>query len=232
MIDSRLLGHYLNHRWPSLAISPAHARDRARRDMASPCGPTPNRPAGHTLGAPWKIPGYGTELRWCEDPRSVGLREVKRCKTKWYCSEDNLSGRTMQGIVYHLARGRGFIAGAIESDNDGVALEIDTLDSESDALARANRLAEMIAESEREYEEAWHAGIQAGNLETEARECNAAALQIFKERRALLATLARLERSIADLAAEKCSLRRQRDRIRDEIPREHVDAFTDGYSCA
>lgn len=190
------------------------------------------------MNQPFKVGAF--LCAWHENPpfRRVGYADQIARSIRhngWYCSEDDVTGERARGVVYRLNHARGFVAGMEDPCNGGPAavLEMNCIyDDETDAALAADRLAERYAEDQRDENNAWQAGLQAGSLETKARERNVAVLQICKERRALLATLARLERDAAKLIRDKCDLRRQRDRIRDSIPKQHLAHFHDAYSCA
>lgn len=113
---------------------------------------------GHKAEVPFRFTGYVDEIR-----RSIGHQG-------WYC--DQFQDRTLRGVVYQIPARNGvpqYLSGYQESDNDSIVLYLDSFESEpAEAAYRADRIAERLAESEREYQEAWSAGSQAGEAVREA----------------------------------------------------------------
>ncbi|CAB4162060.1 hypothetical protein UFOVP786_23 [uncultured Caudovirales phage] len=112
----------------------------------------------HKDSVPFRFIGYVDEIR-----RSIDHQG-------WYC--DQFQDRTLRGVVYQLPARNGvpqYLSGYQESDNDSVVLYLDSFEAEpAEAAYRADRIAERWAESEREYQEAWFAGSQAGEAVREA----------------------------------------------------------------
>lgn len=111
-------------------------------------------------------------LRWIEYPQD-GLRfegyadEVCRGieHTGWYCDpEYGCESDTLRGVVYQLPARKGqprYLAGYIDTVNDhtDALLSFDALFEEPEEAARAgDRLAEIVAEKERDYRTVWNAG--------------------------------------------------------------------------
>lgn len=136
----------------TLAAGPAALRQR--RDIRKVCGgcfhtPRPNDNSGRGFylgdaGMPCQ------RWEWASD-------------TEWYC--DEFGDQTMRGIILRLPHGR-FLAGYSmgESMSSGVSATLYT--DESEARAAADEEARTTAESEREYQEAERARIDAEESET------------------------------------------------------------------
>lgn len=153
-----------------------------------------------TAGAPFTLgAGYGPKLRWIEHPAGFGLRfvgyadELNRSirHTGWFLEDDaDWSGETARGAVYRVASKHGkprFFAGLYTStDTEGatVALEMETIDDESEAALRADRLAEMYAETERDYHRAGNAGFQFAELGEAIAGYRATARSLIREMKA------------------------------------------------
>jgi hypothetical protein len=130
------------------------------------------RTEGTTLG--------GRHLRWIDNPQD-GLRrvgyadEVTRIDHRgWFTNE--FQDEVYRGIVYRLptrSNGEHLFAYGYDDPNTGGAFlcfDLDAID-EQQAARYADRLAELYAEQEREYQEKW----QAARRVEEARERIAAA---------------------------------------------------------
>lgn len=130
----------------------------------------------------WAVPGPSAGwggapfdgLRWHESPevpfRFVGLaHKLARLgrHTGWYMDPDCM-GEVARGVVYQLPHGRGFLAGIadpynaddtgrgpamLQCDNAGFVQKFNVYNTAEDAARVADRLAEIYAEREREYQE-------------------------------------------------------------------------------
>jgi hypothetical protein len=131
-------------------------------------------------------------MRWIEDPGSVGLRLVGLVHeiapavdhNGWYLDDDCVD--TVSGVVYQVTGKRGaarYVVGYADPWNDGpacldlVVIEGERRDSDwetnyglREAACAADGYAERMAEREREYQSAWRAGQEARDLAIEARE--------------------------------------------------------------
>ena len=143
---------------------------------------------------------YGDKrLRWIEATaclrwRKVGLaHEIARREgcyksidhTGWYTRHDDYDEKTC-GIVYALPARHGerlLVAGYTDPCNVGAAcLSFDCLYSdEMEAARAADRLAELMAEESREYDEAWQAGSRWADLGRDARELRETVLATIRE---------------------------------------------------
>lgn len=143
---------------------------------------------------PWEHGRTWQGLRFVENPE-LGLRLVgfadqvarKLGYTRsidhmgWYC--DAFQDSTVRGVVFRLPHGR-FIPGYVSSNdctgqtrgrgvwnfNAAVLAFNDVCAEEFEAAKLADQLAESIAESEREYSEAWDAGRQCAEAEEERKD--------------------------------------------------------------
>lgn len=113
--------------------------------------------------------GYSTYL-WIEDARAVGVRnmrfadEVASLRHKgWFV--DEFQDEVYRGAVLQLPARSGktqYLAGYADPNNVGAYLvEFDIIEDEREAARRADRIAEIFAESEREHNEAWRALVNA-----------------------------------------------------------------------
>jgi hypothetical protein len=141
-------------------------------------------------GDAWKSPAG--MLRWIESPEACGLVDAGFADkisghidyNGWYTNE--FFDETLRGIVYKLPGRRGYLAGYADPHNRGAAcLAIEAIDDIDDAARTADRIAELVAESEREYNAAMDAVREARqaleDARTHAREC----LDVVRQHRAL-----------------------------------------------
>lgn len=146
--------------------------------MVNPLGETGMRWI-ENVSKGWRFVGYADELS----------RSIQH--TGWFTDSDGCS-ETMRGVVYRLPSRKGksvYAVGYADPYNDDCALlTVDTsLDDESEAAYRADRIAERCAETEREYQDAW----QLGREYAEASETISTERQT---RRKLIAELRKLQR--------------------------------------
>lgn len=198
--------HYLARTYQALRQRGATAIDALRkaRDMASAGKPGlwPKYGAGKP-GAP-----FGPGVQWVEEPGAIGLRfvgfadHIARINHKgWFTDEDQMGG-TLRGAVYQLPARNGrprFMAGYQNSEDgtDGAALALREVfigedsedeDAKRDAAYRADRLAEIVAESERDYQAAWHEGSKAASAIATAESAREEAKRVLRDVRAIAAT--------------------------------------------
>lgn len=144
---------------------------RKRRSFARPI-----RPCGDAFKVGSRM------VRWHENPESafrlvgtaedIARREMggyPRDYGGWYL--DSCQDETAHGVVFRAPGGRGFIAGVRTSRDEGSAMLAICERPEESAMGAAryaNQLAEWYAESERQYQDAWHAGNAAGYAWREA----------------------------------------------------------------
>lgn len=101
-----------------------------------------------------------------EIARSEGSRAIDH--NGWY-TDDVFQDETYRGVVYQLpSHGKGgtcFVYGYADPNNDDCALlAFDVTGDKLEAAKQADRFAEIFAEHEREYQEAWHAGRRCDDL--------------------------------------------------------------------
>lgn len=154
--------HRRNWTLPHIARVYAHEDVKAgrRRYLSNP---------RHNLGEPWPIGGrsrstygHGTTLRWIECPKECGLRLVGYADEvssyidhKGWFTDSEFQDETLRGVVYALPHRRGYLAGYADPDNVvAAALEFSIIEDESDAARRADGIAEIAAEAERDYRDA------------------------------------------------------------------------------
>ena len=204
MLASGHLFAYVNARRKGKA--PATALELARAKPAA-CGYTKfYSPEGNVTRQPNR-PRYA----WIENTESAGLRFVdfadKIARSirhrGWYTSDDGWTGETYRGVVYRLARGRGFISGYADPNNKGAAfVDLSPYDSDDElgAALGADSIAEREAEDARDYNHVWQAGRHFEDLGDE----------IIIARRACLDLIAQAKagcKSLADLPAVKGAIR-------------------------
>ena len=128
-------------------------------------------------------------MRFVENA-GAGLRrskEFNRTGNAWYC--DEYGDRTLTGVVFLLPHGR-MVAGYEESDNDGIALSLDTVYTcEREAFRAADELARIVAEHEREYNEGYNAAQRAVEALEEASDVRQQALKLLQDLRPLRKTM-------------------------------------------
>lgn len=135
-----------------------------------------------------------SHLRWVEYPQD-GLRftgyadEICRSidHTGWYCDPEFLfENDTLRGIVYQLPahnRRPRYLAGYTDmmSDNTGALLSFDEFFEEPEEAARAgDRLAEIVAENERDYRAVWNAGQRYRELGKNISAIRTATIALIK----------------------------------------------------
>jgi hypothetical protein len=106
---------------------------------------------------PFRFVGYADEL----------IRSIDH--QGWY--SDTFQDATLRGAVFRLPARNGqtrYLYGYEESDSGSVVLYRDIETDERDAALAADGRAERIAETSREYDEAWHAGSDAADKVREA----------------------------------------------------------------
>lgn len=126
---------------------------------------------------------------WCDEVDGGRIDH-----TGWWCDPQG-DGETVRGIVLRLPHGRGFLAGASMGEGMSTWFEPDLHTDESSAARSADQIAECAAEKEREYQEAWRAGNEAGDA---WREAMSAALDCASSARVMLrAARVALRRALA-----------------------------------
>ncbi len=160
---------------------------------------------------------------WIEKPRDAGLRVVGFADklaprsvqhTGWYTDDDGQM-ETLRGIVFRLPHSRGLIAGYADPHNDGAAfveLRLTDKDDETGAAHAADRIAELAAEEERDYQRAWRAGQRYRDLEDEISIMRKACLQLIHESKKLCASI-----TTTDFEALKDAIRERIEHYRDNI---------------
>jgi hypothetical protein len=130
-------------------------------------------------------------MRWVEDPTACGLRlaghadELARLDhTGWFV--DDFQGETVRGVVYRLPSRKGvlrLVAGYADPFNDGPAcLDFsETFDDEREAAWRADRIAERMAETEREYQATTSARLEHDELAETIAATRRDALALIRE---------------------------------------------------
>ena len=120
-------------------------------------------------------------------------------------------------MVYRLPSGRGFVFGYADPDNEGAALLcFDTEESEREAALRADRFAEIFAETEREYNTAWQAGRRVEEISEEVKAARKEALAIGAEMRVARSQKFEAPASCAALRANIVALVRGIKKMRKE----------------
>lgn len=127
--------------------------------------------------------GRRTSERWCEDTVDAGLRFVgfadelapRSIQHKGWYTHPYDSGEVYRGAVWQLPARNGeclYVAGFVDPYNEGAALiDFDTIRGEPDnddikakAAYRADAIARIHAEHEREYQEKWEAARRVRDL--------------------------------------------------------------------
>jgi hypothetical protein len=160
------------------------ALDFARRDVAAGTRRYPPPDAGCAHAGTWQRPEdmkryatardrayYSDAFPFPEEPNSdrIKVERWRDLEDGWYTDPD--VGETMRGHVLRLRTPEGlrFVPGVSDSGSDGVTCyPLDWHETAEDAARAADRYAEISAEAEREYREAWRFGERAANLKTEA----------------------------------------------------------------
>lgn len=186
---SKLYDCYLFHR-QRYHRTPKRALESARMDVAADITRYPSRGGGNVGGVP------SDSIRWVENPSAAGLRYVGFADEVnhwirhkgWYTSPDGDDGEVYRGVVYLLPgrnRAPRFVGGYSNPWNDGVRIDFGSICEDSDTAANiGDRLAEIDAEKERDYQEAWQAGRQCEDLLDEAKAELSRAIALVREMRA------------------------------------------------
>lgn len=197
-------------------------------------------------GAPFVPKGWGNSpsLRWCGDPGKHGLRLVGTAHdlapravrhTGWFT--DGFQDGTAWGVVFRLGKSRGFVAGLATSNgpDGGACLELEILGDESDAALRADQLAEIYAESERDYSDAWQAGQRAAEYLETARELGRGILELLKDARPYRRSdnpparlCARLAQDVRAMLRDRADARRQAAQLERDCASIWREAFNEG----
>lgn len=121
-----------------------------------------------------RLKGFADEIR-----KSIGHKG-------WYTDEDGFN-EVLRGIVYQLPARNGearFVYGYADPNNKGAAyLSFDYETDEDEAARLADRLAERVADEEREYNRAWQAGADYAELGEDVKGARRAILELVAERR-------------------------------------------------
>lgn len=180
----------------------------------------------------------------------------------WFTSEDNWTGQTLRGGVWQWPGGR-LVYGYAEFDgrdretNPGSAalvlsdvIQADPADvrehdsptdwsATRDAAQWADRMAERIAEAERDYSAAYHAGRDAAERIERADESRAEALELLAEMKperkagnaaARPAICKALRARLDSILAERRKARAKRESAWRDCPGDLESAWRDGYA--
>jgi len=224
-------------------------------------------------GAPFMV--GSTAMRYVEKPESAGFRLVGNADDiapravqhrGWYLYDNGDPDETARGLVYRLPSKGGrarYVAGyQLSYEDDAAALDLGHVfsgdrfggeDDARDAAMMADRLAEILAEQERDYHRAWQAGSlwsDLGERIGDLRRGIIAAVQQFREARKTLqpggsarwtggdgtpvvgrfdALCAIIRSDIADDLGELRKARRQREELADSVwGAANRAAFNDG----
>ena len=133
--------------WTLPQCTRAKRLERYKRPV---CGPYSHAPKPNACGGCFFYLGndFMPGLRWSYCDEVDGARIAHR---GWYTSED--CHQTIRGIVARLPKGRGFLAGWTMGESMASELENTIHCDEVQAARAADRIAEMVAEKEREYRE-------------------------------------------------------------------------------
>lgn len=227
-MDADLLSNYEYHRAKGRAAS--KALEAARADVAR----GKSRYASSLYagwGGPWQD-GSST-MRFVERPDRMGVRFVDYADKinrwlhheGWFLDPDDM-GETVRGAVFQLPAKGGqerYLAGFQDPfGNDAASIEVAVYDTKEEAARAADRLAEVYAEKEREYREAWNAGNRARALDEEVKETRAQLLALLREMKAARRTAsdtpticAILRQDVQRLLAAISMARAHRDELRD-----------------
>lgn len=142
-------------------LPPANLKKRKERSaIVYRTSPEPNTPnAFFYLDSDFQP---GLRWKWCDEVEGVRINH-----TGWFC--DDFQDQKIRGLVFHLPKSRGFLAGW--SYGEHMAGEVDTstiYESECLAARAADSLAERLAEAEREHNEQEEARIKAEEDAAEA----------------------------------------------------------------
>lgn len=184
---------------PSAVASVAYARQCAASSAPTPYATSRRPTASH--GSPFAL-GRGSSRmssmgQWFENPPALGFRFVDTAAsilgarhTAWYLDDDT-SADTAEGVVLAF---HGFRVPAIRYSYESTALTIgvprsrmwesvaDLGEEEAnrEAARTADHLAEIVAECERDYQEAWRAGTRVADAEGELKDGRAEVRKIFR----------------------------------------------------
>jgi hypothetical protein len=143
--------------WPRYIVDIPHgpASMRKRADMRKHCGP------GYRAPTPNSRAGWGFYLGSND---LFDLREETRTNEYRF----NEFGDSMQGIVFRLPRGRGFLAGYTMGNGMSSGIDSTIWDDLDDAIRAANSEAESVAERQAEYEQFERERLDAEELDLSA----------------------------------------------------------------
>lgn len=258
MISSELLDAYKYHRSHSGRYGQGghgavEALKRARFDVANGSRKYCSQWSWQkqfNINPEWS--GYGHErLRFIENPAALPWREVGTCydidrKEGWHSPRDSFPvgwyindfQETTSGVVYRLPARHGkpqFLAGYTDPHNSGaVTLSFDTIYTDlKQACRTADKLAETMAEQEREYNEAWEAGREFTDLAEEVTKTRAQVKTIIGELKALRkyatecpAICATLREGVSRKLAEIAAARKKRAELQSSWGRH--EGFIEG----
>lgn len=245
-MDSKLKAAFRWHRQNNIRNGAAYALAAARIDVANgrerypaPLKPFPAFGAPNDSGHRW------TENPEAAGLRLVGRVEAdcggrngiwdKRESSGWYADECQYN--LCFGLVYQLPGRKGesrFVAGYAFSRACGVALDLNRvyveprgfgyasafeIDAARDAAFSADSMARIAAESEREYQTAWRAGVKYADEISEIDAVRAEIRDILQERRQLRGTAGypalcgAITARVRDLLADLQERRNRRDEL-------------------
>ena len=138
--------------------------------------------------------------------------------TGWYT--DDICFGILRGVVFKLAKGRGYLAGYEELEdgknyNDGALVELEIVHDKEQAAREADRLAELAAEKERWYQEAWQAGRQVEDLKEEALRAWSDVKQLSKTPKTEARDRA-MRRLLQDITSNRAEIEKLTDEFGDE----------------
>lgn len=249
MISDKLRNAYAFHRSPEsnrtnrrVVMRPASvALELARNDIAN------GKPRYGKRQGFFVSPKSDNDCQWTESI-SQGLRiagpahDIARSiRPMGWHTDDNGFNETVHGIVCRLpARNRQerFVAGMADPCNDDCGL-IDFSAVYSDDISAAiasDRIAELYAESERDYRRAWQAGESWRNLGEEMSKTRKRFLQLRSDLRNLKTQLESacesssicetLQAALKELAARRVEIMSERESLFSEFGNE--TAFNEG----
>jgi hypothetical protein len=262
-MNQLLIDAYHYHR--QRAVKAPTALARAKEDVATGKRRYPHScdPA-RVYGGSWQrledVPRYGGSRAYYSDDWPDGWRNLGNVgeirsdpyrgqpvdHNGWY-TDDDCQDETIAGYVLQLPARKGkpvYVPGTAHSGCDGVTLyPLDQYDDIAECARAADRYAEIEAEHERDYNRAWRAGQEAGDLNREARELRQEILQICSDLRVArlqvqddvkltdgfavgrLCAIARGK--VQSLLEDMYKAREERDELRSDYGREA--AFAEGY---
>ena len=240
MLEEHVLQNYAYHR--ARGMKAADALNLARDEIAKGL-----RRYGACSRAIYYNPkSTRGNYRWIENAgrglRLVGFAdEIYRGidHKGWYTREDDMD-ETLRGIVYQLPARHGveqYVHGYADPCNEGAAYLCFDLDDDKEQAARnADRVAEIFAEEQRDYNAAWDAGNRATELEREAAEQRAHILSLREEikdaravsRDTMPTICATLRAEIVGAYHKIQKLRKERDHLRDDYGRS--EGFEEAYN--